>query len=516
MGAPKLRTESQSEKKSDNPTDILDFYHTEELIIGLCGQLGTNLQAITKNLKDILGNEYGYDCEEIRLSDFIFKGENKPISSEEYERIVFGMDHGDEIRSKKGTNFLASSAIKDISIKRAQSTPEEKLNNREFHSWRKCFIINSIKHPDELKSFQKVYGTSFYLIGVFSPEHERANNLKAKINSSHYSKIPDLIKRDNDSRIDHGQKLRNVFVESDFFIREPKDDLKLKNKLNYFVNLIFDFGVNTPNADENAMFQAAAAAANSACLSRQVGACITDKNGNTLSLGWNDVPRFGGGVYLSTDVKDQRCFCEGWKLCTSSNRKKDMIDNIINDLNEKGIIKIPKNQKTTAIADQGSIVRDILKKNGINDLTEFGRSVHAEMHAIIVGSQRTGDKMLNGKLYTTTYPCHNCARHIIMAGIEYVYYIEPYSKSLCLELHKDAITEDEGDKAKEGKVKILMYEGVAPKSFIKFFQLITDDRKEKIKNQDKKNLKPKHQVHLESLPEKETHYLKSVEEKIGI
>jgi deoxycytidylate deaminase len=42
------------------------------------------------------------------------------------------------------------------------------------------------------------------------------------------------------------------------------------------------------------MFYARSAANNSSCLSRQVGASITDKNGNLISTGWNDVPKFGG------------------------------------------------------------------------------------------------------------------------------------------------------------------------------------------------------------------------------
>ena len=79
--------------------------------------------------------------------------------------------------------------------------------------------------------------------------------------------------------------------------------------------------------------------------------------------------------------------------------------------------------------------------------------------------------MKGGKLYCTTYPCHNCARHIIVAGIQEVYYIEPYVKSLCMELHADALTEDENT---EGKVKILVYDGVAPRRYLEFFTMFKE------------------------------------------
>lgn len=70
-----------------------------------------------------------------------------------------------------------------------------------------------------------------------------------------------------------------------------------------------------------------------------------------------------------------------------------------------------------------------------------------------------------GTLYTTTFPCHNCARHIVAAGISKVYYIEPYEKSLALELHSDSITIT----GEENKVEFLQYEGMGPDKVLKLF-----------------------------------------------
>lgn len=505
MGAEPLLKEEVSVKKYKDPTDVLDEYYTEELIIALCGQLGTNLSNISKELKDILEEDYDYECEEKKLSQYLFEG-NKSTPTDEFDRVKEGMDLGDNIRKKKGYNYLASRAISDILHSRTVDTPNEDFERQDFKSRRKCFIINSLKHPKELEALSKVYGVSFYLLGVFSSEKDRKDNLKKRFAKKHHSKIEDLISRDDNSEVDNGQKLRKVFVQSDYFIRDSHTNDKLKDKLARFIDLIFDFGVNTPSIDENAMYQATAAAANSSCLSRQVGACITDENGHILSLGWNDVPCFEGGVYPSSD-KIGRCL--NWKKCTNTERKNQIINNIIKDMEDANLIKKASSKKKFISKDSTpqSLVRSILEKRGIKDLIEFGRSVHAEMYAIIEGSQRTGDKMVKGKLFCTTYPCHNCARHIIMAGIKEVYYIEPYTKSLCLVLHKDSITEDEDDNS---KVRILMYEGVAPKSFIKFYQLISDDRKEKVNGQDKKKLKPKYRGHLEALFEKETHYYLSL------
>jgi hypothetical protein len=42
-------------------------------------------------------------------------------------------------------------------------------------------------------------------------------------------------------------------------------------------------------------------------------------------------------------------------------------------------------------------------------------------------------------LYTTTFPCHECTKFIVGAGIVEVQYIEPYPKSMAGELYRDLI-----------------------------------------------------------------------------
>lgn len=86
--------------------------------------------------------------------------------------------------------------------------------------------------------------------------------------------------------------------------------------------------------------------------------------------------------------------------------------------------------------------RKLLKPTGLPDITEFGRSVHAGMDALLACA-RTGRSGRGATLYTTTFPCHNCCRHIIVAGVLRVVYIEPYAKRKAPDLHGDAISIDE-------------------------------------------------------------------------
>jgi hypothetical protein len=88
---------------------------------------------------------------------------------------------------------------------------------------------------------------------------------------------------------------------------------------------------------------------------------------------------------------------------------------------------------------------------------------------------RSGVSPVGGVLYTTTFPCHNCTRHIIAAGIERVIYIEPYAKSRAEELHNDAIVIEEKtrDVAKgiRRKVPFTPFVGVGPRKYFDLFSL---------------------------------------------
>jgi hypothetical protein len=118
--------------------------------------------------------------------------------------------------------------------------------------------------------------------------------------------------------------------------------------------------------------------------------------------------------------------------------------------------------------------------------------VHAEMDALM-SAGREGVSTIGTRLFVTTFPCHYCARHIVSAGVYEVQFIEPYPKSLALDLHQDAITVDvtrwvppgykeeemneatdsEEKAAREnarGKVLFRPFVGVAPRLYLRAFE----------------------------------------------
>jgi deoxycytidylate deaminase len=246
---------------------------------------------------------------------------------------------------------------------------------------------------------------------------------------------------------------------SDFFVRnDGQNSERLERTIGRFLDVVFATAVITPSIDEASMFAAMSAAAGSACLSRQVGAVITSKSGDIIGRGANDVPKFGGGLYSTGDSEgDHRCYKWKQHQCHNDERKARLLEQSVKVLKETNIVKRG--------ADANAL--QALKKTDIRSLIEFSRSVHAEMEAIISIARAGTAGLVGSTLYSTTFPCHSCARHIVASGIERVIYIEPYTKSLALDLHDDSITISEGT---PGKVQFLQYEGVAPKNAVRLFK----------------------------------------------
>lgn len=111
----------------------------------------------------------------------------------------------------------------------------------------------------------------------------------------------------------------------------------------------------------------------------------------------------------------------------------------------------------------------LMQSTRLMNLIEFGRAVHAEM-AALTDAARRGVSVQGCTLYTSTFPCHNCARHIVSSGISRLVYIEPYAKSLAPELHDDAIALDAGQPG-DTRVRFEPFVGVAPQLYMNFFTM---------------------------------------------
>jgi deoxycytidylate deaminase len=130
-----------------------------------------------------------------------------------------------------------------------------------------------------------------------------------------------------------------------------------------------------------------------------------------------------------------------------------------------------------------------VKKSQIMNIIEFGKPVHAEMSAILDAAYR-GISLKNTILYVTTFPCHECARHIIGVGIKKVVYIEPYPKSLVLDLHGEEVEIEQLNHKNnnETKIEFVPFTGIAPRQYPILFKMLPRKDKKGNKITNTKNI----------------------------
>jgi deoxycytidylate deaminase len=430
---------------------------TSELVIGVVGAIGTD-HAKLANILEARLKVIGYQVTQIGItSDVIPKFEKVAASfPNNYDRYEKLMNAGNSARAKSRRNdILALGAAAYISALREKDTsgfPQLKP--------RHAYIIRSLKHPDEVLRLRQIYANGFYLLGAYSDLKRRTDHLisEKRISASQASA---LIKRDEDEHLDCGQRVADTYHLSDFFVQLDGMEDKTKYSVWRILDLLFRNPYVTPTFDEYAMFLAFSASLRSADLSRQVGAVVSRRN-EIIATGANDCPKFGGGQYWpELDLASQRIIdVEGgrdYTLKKDSNKieQQRIIEEIATDINDV----------TPEITQK---VREALFRSRITDLTEFGRVVHAEMEAIL-SCGRNGISTRGTTLYSTTFPCHNCAKHIIAAGVRRVVYIEPYDKSKAPEFHPDSISIGL-ERSKRG-VRFEPFVGIGPRRFFDLFSV---------------------------------------------
>jgi len=480
------------EAKVDRPSEAIASRKSRELVIAFAGPIGCGINTAKEHVTDVLKNS-GYVVHEIKISEYLVEClKNKVVASSGeiytsgFERYIQMQDTGNFLRNVQ-SDILAEYAIKKIAEIRTADIPGE-IDVTEYVPDRVAYLVDQLKHPDEVALLRAVYGNLFYLFGVLSVSARREGRLEAE--GIDATRISELVERDRKQIEKHGQQLDKALQLADFFIRNDHANVEaLVKQIRRFVDLIHGANGITPSRKEYGMYMAYAAGLRSACLSRQVGASIMNPQGSIISTGRNDVPKAGGGLYgPEHETSDARCVKLEHAKCFNDLYKtklKDEIGLVIKKKLAEHIGELKKGAQRDQIAlldgvSPGDWAADISEAahhdTRLGGLIEFSRSIHAEMDAIVSLARLGGGSTEGATLFTYTFPCHNCARHIVAAGISRVYFLEPYEKSLASELHSDAIDIDgkggslgTGDSTDAPRVQFLHFEGVAPRQYLNMF-----------------------------------------------
>jgi deoxycytidylate deaminase len=484
-----------------------------ELVFGLVGPTGVDLGKVYESLKIQL-KTVRYDAIQIRLSELItpfLRGQSGEFATE-YDRISTLMENGTTLRERtKQKDIVARLGVAQIRALRA-----EKTGNNFKPRHRTAYIVSSFKRPEEVELFREIYGKAFTLISVYAPRQKRIWNLTRNLRSgvtpgdrSAEEQAVELVRRDfAEEGRKLGQRLGKTFPLADYFVTlEPKSELD--SHLLRLVRLTFGDPYISPTRDEQGMFYAQAAAFRSLDLSRQVGAAIVSDDGDVLTTGCNEVPKFGGGLYWGEDEFKARDAELGYD--SNVRIKAEILEDVF------GRLRSPSDHLDASAEDSGEAealpswlsekvmresdralaqkalfgARPFMNASLLFDVIEFGRAVHAEAAAITEAARR-GVSTTKGRLFCTTFPCHICARHIVAAGIREVVFVEPYEKSRTAELYSDSVSVEPTDET-SNKANFRPFVGVAPRRYMDSFQLSGDRKKNdgKVLDMDEIADKPK-------------------------
>jgi cytidine deaminase len=486
----------------DEPVADLRPENRTELVFALVGAAGSRLEDLAAALKEYLAS-FGYQFIDIRLSELLDKFTWDPQQgTTDFDRIRHLQDKGDAFRDRlKDGAALARAAIAKIRQSRADHS-----GSPDTPAAAHAYILRQLKHPDEVELLRRVYGASFYLIAGHAPRDQRIKELASRMarkdaqsgqEARFEASAIKIIEVDEKQESDFGQNTRDTYPKADFFanLATPSG----KYGVHRFIDLIFGHPFRTPQPEEYAMYQASAASLRSSDDNRQVGAVIvrlttdldgTPKNVDVIAEGMNEVPRGGGGFYWdgnSPDFRDQALLVQN--IDRAADIKISALAELIERINQKQWLR-----ESLAGQTPSALARELLpnlRRTQFMNIGEFSRPVHAEMAAIIDAARR-GVAVDGHTMYVTTFPCHNCAKHIIATGIRKVVYIEPYPKSRAINLHgEEMVVESADGKLQEGKVVFFPYSGIAPRQYRRLFSISERDPAEK---QSQQEWRDKHQT----------------------
>jgi deoxycytidylate deaminase len=464
-------------------SDQLRLLSHPEIVVGIAGPIGIDIEAISDEIGRALGL-VGYGYRSVRVTDLMKAHEAPDVvqaGADYFAGMNFKMDYANKLcELANDPEFLMRVAIEGI--RAARATVLKERGSKAKVAADTAYIVRQLKRPEEVKLLRRVYGKQFVLVSGYGSEQDRRERILQKGRASLPlstpqpeidEKVSAILIRDHDEGLSrHGQHLRDTFHLADVFVDGINRD-QMRSGLDRFFQAFFGRVDIGPTKMEYGMYAAKAAALRSTDLSRQVGAAVFTPEGEVVAQGCNEVPKAFGGTYWFGEEPDHRDVRLGYD--PNDILKKDVIRDVLERL-WGGELLSSADRETVASdtfveqllgrGEAGSKFFGCLKGSQVSDLTEYGRVVHAEMVAVC-DAARLGKRLKDCVLYVTTFPCHNCTKHIIAVGIRKVFYLEPYPKSRAKQLHSNEI-EIEQDTA--DKVSFIPFLGISPFRYRDIFE----------------------------------------------
>lgn len=301
-------------------------------------------------------------------------------------------------------------------------------------------VIDAIRNPLELVYIRDRY-SPLYAIAITTDEDDRKSRLTSKgystdaitlIDNREYPKKHDPL---SSYKALVTQDIQSCLQKADIFISNPgRNDNSASAKkaatghlysqlIRYFA-LALHPGLITPTRDERCMQVAFIAKANSGCISRQVGAAVTDEGYAVKAIGWNDVPK--GQIPCSLRNVDDLIAGTDDITYSTLERESDVLrEHISTEFSNR--LELASSGLPCSYCFKDAANSSIFKRKDIKGGNQVHtRSLHAEENAFLQLTTGGGAGIKGGKLFTTASPCELCSKKAYQLGIKDIIYIDPY------------------------------------------------------------------------------------------
>jgi dCMP deaminase len=290
-----------------------------------------------------------------------------------------------------------------------------------------CYIvIDAIRNPYEAIYFKERYA-SFYLVSINTENENRLDHLR-KAHKFSEAQIEELDNKEYPSKLSGTKKFISQNIQkcieiSDIHIHNPRaeqySNIELKCQISWYIALIMHPGLIMPTSLESCMQIAYTVKQSSGCISRQVGAVVTDEGFSVKAVGWNNTPQ-GQVPCLLRNAEDLLLGEDG--SAYSNYEKNDQKFRIA--LEEKF-----EPLRKSALLDGRNLsfcFKDLQNEVEENKNQVHTRSLHAEENAFLQVAKHGGMALKGGVLFTTASPCELCSKKAYQLGISLIVYIDPY------------------------------------------------------------------------------------------
>ena len=400
----------------------------DAIVIGFTGAFGSGCTEAAKHLRDERAFRF------LPLSASLRALWTKEHGTQQPARFDL-QKLGDRLRQERALGVLVDTALDDCSDSD------------------KRVVIDGVRNLGEISRLRDIFGYRFTLVSVLSSPDARWGRIRSKYTDEGLTRsdFDDDDERDRNEETKYGQQVELCLDKADILVNNqievPLPDFQ--KKILDYADLVLGTKRRSATQTEILMSMAFASSHSSKCLKRHVGAIVVDTRGQVVGVGYNENP-LGTNPCVEEPTYDHQCY-------------RDIIRNAhFEDLATRGA-RCPKcGQPLTHKTGPPWRCEACAKGGRKTNLESFFfpdramswcTAVHAEVSAILAAAERAR----NGTLYTTTFPCFQCAEKITQVGIKSVYYSEAYPDP------------HSGKRLELSGVDLRQFEGVRSSSMERFF-----------------------------------------------